>query len=88
MIAGKGAHKTFDLGEDSIVALASAVSAIEQDPAAIREFPITPELTLVCEPSRRDLVNYEAKYCFVELKNLKELSDRLHESALIARIFN
>jgi hypothetical protein len=42
MIAGKGAHKTFDLGQDSIVALAAAVSVIEQDPAAIREFPITP----------------------------------------------
>jgi len=40
------------------------------------------------EPARLELVNCEAKYCFSELKNLKQLSDRLHEAGLIAQLFS
>jgi hypothetical protein len=42
---------------------------------------------IVDEPSRLELVNCEAKFLFASLENLKSLSDRLHESALIAQLF-
>ncbi len=87
VIASHGARKTFELDDVAIAALASAVESIEQDPERIAEFSITPERSLICEPSLLELVNCEAKLRFASFENLKALWDRIYERARIARLF-
>lgn len=88
VIAGRGARKTFHLPEEGISALSAAVEAIEQKPERISEFPITSELSLVCEPKRLALVNCEAKFEFASFQKLRSLWERIHERALIEQLFN
>ena len=87
-ISSKGAHQAFDLDEDAIARLAAAIAAIEEDRSRIAEFGITRDLSLICEPKRLEFVNCEARYKFGSLDDLLRLWDKIHESALVARMFN
>src|SRR5207245_2220635 len=59
----------------------------EQDPSMLKEFPTNREVTLVCAPSRPELVNCECRFPFADVQHLLAFWRRLEECALISQLF-
>jgi hypothetical protein len=86
MIAGKGGRANIELDEKAISALATAIAAIEKNPARVNEFAINKTLSLTCEPPGFVLRNCAASHKFPAFEHLNALWERLREAALIAQL--